>query len=374
MKTIHQKPGLKIWPTSLTACMLLALFCGGSNWSPRNSLSDAEKMKVIEEMAQAISEKKVFFQWLKSEEREDFIQDRVFTQERYEDIMNNPDPKTGGAGVYVAENVSSSSKFGPAIMQVEIEPNTLKYIDLTDPKVVKDLAERGVMLKEVRALNPKNVVIKYDGYNEWWLIKGREGVTFKPVNKPAVMSQISPRTAGFVLSNQARTGVKLSTEEERQIIKEAISLIRKSEDGSAILSSASKYLSPSDKRQVMDQSLSLIQSSADGLNLLNGIHKADPLSKDPLTKEDKAKVLEKTFPYFKDNEDGRFFLKQTQKILSEEDQLKILTVAGLKAKSAQVAQGLFNEFEKDFTDTTSFKKVSATVQRVWCLEKQLNGT
>ena len=345
------------------AYILCALFLSG--WGLATGLSNAEKIRIIEDMATPIPERRVFFRWLKPERREQFIRDRVFTQERHTSIMNNPKPHTSGPGVFVSENLRSSSRYGSAVMQVEVAPNTLGYIDLTDEQTLKSLNEKGITRKEVQSLNP-NVVIKNDSRNAWWQIKGREGVTFQAVNKEGVMSQVSPQTAGFVLSNQDKIGVELSTKDQRQIIDQALSLIKTSGDGASLLGSASAYLSKSDARKIKERSIPLIKSSSEGTGFLKKAHKA-------LSVEDQIQVVEQTLPYINTPHEREFFVRQTHSYFSPSaSRIRALTTIAVNSDSAEVADKLINKWSDFLPDTDDIKELKKTVPKIICVRKKLS--
>ena len=337
----------------------IIFFCGRV-WA----LSSEEKIQIIEELSQPLKEKKVFFQWLPSEERKELIEEKVFTQKRFVDTMNNPEIGAGGAGVYVAEDVQSSSKYGASVVRVEVAPPT-QFIDLTDETTLKALNQKGITSQEVRILNP-NVIIKYDPSHSWWQMKSWEGVTFHPVSKSDLMVQNSPKRAGFILSQAGRIGVSFSKSEERQIIDQAISKIRKSDDGSALLGNAVTYLSETDKQQIARRSIPLIQNNQDGVAF---IQKAGP----GLLEEDRTKIVQKIAHRIKDVPEGKFIWNQIQShLVSDGDKIELMVATAAQAETSQEAKALMSQWPEILPDKETLTQAKQRVQKVLCVRNQLN--
>ena len=160
-------------------CFLCLLFIG----STFAEMSDKEKAEFIESLAEPLKEKKVFYRWQSEKARQNLIETGEMTPEIYENFMAHRGAL--GGGLYVAEDMASSSTFGDTIMQVEIEPG-YKFLDLMDPNIQEKLREKGIFMDEINHIfNPK-VAVKDTRGSGWWVLKAKKRVKFKPFSSQEI--------------------------------------------------------------------------------------------------------------------------------------------------------------------------------------------
>ena len=145
-------------------------------------LSDKQKREFIEQLAQPLPEKRVFYRWQSETSRSNLITERILTEERLQYFLNMEGGVLAGPGLYVAEDLHSSKRFGKTIMQVEADEG-MNYVDLTDRETLRKLRQEGITIKDVYNLNPK-VAVKYN--TQHWVFKAREGVTFQPFSSKGI--------------------------------------------------------------------------------------------------------------------------------------------------------------------------------------------
>ena len=140
---------------------------------------DAEKITFIESLAEPLKERKVFYRWQSETARHNLLEAGEMTPQLHTYFMKHTEGTAQGAGFYVAEDLSSSSRFGETLIQVEIEPG-YKFLDLTDPNIQKQLQMTGITNKDIyHRLNP-GVAIRINRETSWWVLKKQEGIKFKP--------------------------------------------------------------------------------------------------------------------------------------------------------------------------------------------------
>lgn len=100
--------------------------------------------------------------------------------------MNLSAGVTAGPGVYFAEDFLSSASYQGNekgnLIEVVVKKGT-PWIDLADPAISKKMYEMKIDLYDVydRA-NELNlpVALRYYGNDGWWVMKGKEGIEFRP--------------------------------------------------------------------------------------------------------------------------------------------------------------------------------------------------
>lgn len=161
--------------------VLLLFFCYFSS----AKLSDEQKIKFIERIAKKFPKTRTFYRWQSETARTNMLQAGEFTSTLYAYFMGmEPDPLRlrAGVGVYVSDDIASSSAFGLKLMKVEVEKGA-PYLDLSKLGVKFNLRTNGISNEDVYRLNPK-IAIKYENVTGggWWVLKGAEGVKFKAID------------------------------------------------------------------------------------------------------------------------------------------------------------------------------------------------
>ena len=155
--------------------------------SPRGfALSPDEQRVFLEKMATPLNEDKIFYRWQSRASGDTLIRSGSLDQKLFDYYMRMTGSSSdfaAGRGVYISENAHSSSQFvrgedSGSIIEVRLAKGT-KTLDLTNDRVKTALEQAGMQASDVYSLNPK-VAVKYDGSNQWWVVKQPEGVTFAP--------------------------------------------------------------------------------------------------------------------------------------------------------------------------------------------------
>ena len=145
-------------------------------------LPNQGKREIIESLAKPLEERRVFYRWQSEKSRDTLIKEKKFTKERLKYFMRKDSNIQAGPGLYVAEDLHSSSNFGETIIQIEANKG-VKYIDLTDQEILKKLRDKGVNVQDIYNLNPR-IAIKYN--SQHWVFKTRKKVTFRPFSAKGI--------------------------------------------------------------------------------------------------------------------------------------------------------------------------------------------
>ena len=118
LQTQIKKSGFLI-QTTITPSLWLCLLCLLANALFSDSalarffkLSDQKKREFIESLAKPSKEKKVFYRWQSETARKNLIEAGEMTPQIYKYFMEHTGGDVLGAGLYIAEDLSSSSRFG----------------------------------------------------------------------------------------------------------------------------------------------------------------------------------------------------------------------------------------------------------------------
>ena len=146
-------------------------------------ISERRLRQLIEELAVSLPENRVFYRWQSEESHDTLLKEGEFSKERLDYFMKKKRGIAAGPGLYIAEDLHSSSDFGTHIIQVEIDKGT-KYIDLTDPETMEQITDSmrideniGEILYNLQKRS-SNIVIKYS--DQHWVLKANEGIKFQP--------------------------------------------------------------------------------------------------------------------------------------------------------------------------------------------------
>ena len=188
---------------------------------------DDTKRKLIEKMATPLEEEKVFYRWQSKESGDNLLAAGKMTDAVHGYFMNMSITQgnfAAGRGVYMSENMHSASDYVGkdglgSMIEVRLAKGT-KTLDVSNGKIAYQLKQIGITPADVYRLDP-NVAVKYDGANQWWVSKVKEGASFKPFNghnrdlptlaqdldritnvaKPAFIRLVSPRIKEIMAKN-----------------------------------------------------------------------------------------------------------------------------------------------------------------------------
>ena len=149
----------------------------GSN-SSALAMSDREKREFIENLVKPFKEKRVFYRWQPKRISKKLIKAGEMTPQLYKHFISKNDSYAGG-GLYVSEDITSSMIYGNSFIQVEVEPG-YRYLDLLDIKIQEKLKAAGITNRDIYRLNPGVAVKDIKERYPYWVLKGQEGVRFKP--------------------------------------------------------------------------------------------------------------------------------------------------------------------------------------------------
>ncbi len=152
------------------------------------AITNVEKRKIIEEIAEEFSNSgKTFYRWQSRASGDNLLKNKEYTKKLHDYFMGMKIDRyhfAAGHGVYVSENPHSASEFirgtdDGSLIVVEVSSKQ-KYIDLTNQSVLKKLSKHGISKDDVLFNTNPNVLVKYNKDHKWWVVKGRQGVQFKP--------------------------------------------------------------------------------------------------------------------------------------------------------------------------------------------------
>ena len=315
------------------------------------SMTEDEKRKFIENLAETSTQKKVFYRWQSQKVHDNLLRVGEMTPKLYRHFMDMNDP-WAGAGLYVAEDVLSSRQFGNSLVQVEIEPG-YKYLNLLDNSVQQKLESVGLTNEDVYRLNPKIAVTDIKENQPYWVLKGQKGIKFKPFSprfipfnqlaqlyhfrkprpldttiltevyrraKKDLPSVVASKFIHILEKKHGRRAIQKAVDDRfralkniddsmalfrhaknyinlDEVIRQSIPLIRSSQDGINFLDEAKDHLSPAKQKKIIAQSIDLMQTSTDGVNLIRWLD----IHGEPLERKE---IIAKSIALMKTSTDG----------------------------------------------------------------------
>ena len=343
-------------------------------------LSDKEKREFIESLAKPSKEKKVFYRWQSEAAGKNLIEANEMTPQLYNYFMNHNG--ISGAGLYIAEDITSSSRFGNTLIQVEVEPG-YKFLDLSDPHINKQLWEKKIAHSDIYRLNPK-VAVKNNSRDPWWVLKSREGIKFKPFSSQRVsldtLANSYHNLLGKPQGNFFKTSIRedilrraqtdsfvlespfveiLEEEYGREYVQETIKShiasrppIKTLSEGTKILKNTGEYLSISDRKRITNMAIKIspknIQESIDFLEYAKDVlSNADRKIITDMTKNIPAQSLQESID----------FLEYAKDMLSKSDRKRIAAMA-IKVSPKNMQESIdFLEYAKDVLSNADINKL-----------------
>ena len=370
--------------SSLCLCLLYLLANGLFIDSVFAEMSDKEKVEFIESLAEPLKEKKVFYRWQSETARKNLIEAGEMTPQLYKHFMSHREGNVGG-GLYIAEDVVSSSGYGRTLMQVEIEAG-YRFLNLQDPKIQKKLKKKGItntdVFKSKARVAVKDIVT---GKRSWWALKKQEGVRFKPFSGRGI--NLNTLTKGYnnlqrdaqreFFINSVREDILKRAEtnsfifespfvkivEEvhgREYVKDAVNRhitsrpsIETFAEGVKIFQNVGEYLSEANQNRIVNKALPHIRNSLDAGSFLqiNAGHLSDEAimkivnktvpkfylvnaaadflerSKSFLPKNYITTIVKNTLKHFKTTQEITDFLERTGAYLSKSDRNRLMKQA-----------------------------------------------
>ena len=308
-------------------------------------MSDETARVFLESLAKPLKERRVFYRWQKEIVRDNLLEAGEMTPELYQQFMKDSE-SWAGPGIYVADDIVSSADFGPSIIQVEVEPG-VKYLNLQDEEIQKQLKSMGLSNEDVYRLNPK-VAVNYVNPNpgeqrSWLVLKQQEGIKFKPFStKDVNLEDLADIYTLYIERESLRKTIKkevlkrakkdlssvvaspfIDVLEERysetalkSAVKRRLSSLGSLSEVENLFTYTNKYLNPEDKDQALKKSLSLIKTAKQGANLL-------ALKNTPLNSTDKKQIVKKSLPLIKTVQEGIYFLQLAKEYLTSGEQKQI---------------------------------------------------
>lgn len=147
-------------------------------------LSDQQKRDIIGSLAKPSKERRVFYRWhTKSSNKKLITAGEMTTIEIHKFLR-----KGGHKGLYVSEDIGSSSAYGNHLMQMVVEKG-YEFFYMRDQKVWIQLRERGISQSDVYRLGywlaVPDFLFNFDN-NSWWNLKSGEGVKFEPFSSDEI--------------------------------------------------------------------------------------------------------------------------------------------------------------------------------------------
>ena len=328
---------------SLYKYLLCFLFLSSS--SVAVGLSNDEKRVFIESLAKPSSKTRVFYRWQPEDVRKKLLEAGEMTPELYEDYVGG-EPETGtvhlvGQGLYVAEDMSSSSNYGETIVKVVVEQG-YPFVDLNDEKVKRQLQKKGISLEEAYQLKPRVAVRDY-GRDRWWCLKRRQGIKFMPVSNKELMENFKKAHLSIGEDRKNRFFSLLSKQEQKQLIDGIENIF----DGLDILFVAARYFSEMEMTEIVDAIIPHVKDIKEGVLCLN-------VGWDSLSKEDKGKIMDKILSYIKTEEDMEALHREIKKQFVFKDYNEVFTefqaVLQQKAEQVKGSDSILPDFSKTFSE------------------------
>ncbi|MDE0092446.1 MAG: hypothetical protein OXN83_04070 [Oligoflexia bacterium] len=315
-------------------------------------MSDEQKRSFIESLAETSQEKRVFYRWQSKKVANNLLRAGEMTPQLYEHFMRKNDP-WAGAGIYVAEDISSSSQFGNTLIQVELEPG-YKYLDLLDEKVVKKLEAKGLSIEDVYRLNPRVAVRDIKERKPYWTLKKREGLKFQPVSieNLSIASSRDMRTILLRFERELR-----NSEHRAQILRKGTSLIQSTEDGAKLLKLAGKYLNPTEKEQIVRKSISMIKDTLHGARLLID-------AKEYLNPTEREQIVKKSVSLIQSTEDGVRLLRWTENTLNPTEREQIVRKSASLIQSVEDGAKLLIDTKEYLNPAEKDQIMRKTISRI----------
>ena len=309
--------------------------------------SDQEKREFIESLIEPSKEKKIFYRWQSETARRNLIEAGEMTPQLYKYFMKHTG--ASGAGVYVAENISSSSEFGDTIIQVEIEPG-YKFLDLTDSDIRNQLRKKGITNEDVYRLNSK-VAVKDSSGKSWWVLKEQKGVKFKSFSSKDISLDILLNNYQSLDGTRQQEFFRASISEDILSRANKNSFVFENPHALEIIekSYGRKYVEEAVKNHMASRPL--IERFSDGIEILKNIGKY-------LSKADRKRIVSrgKTTP-IQNIQESIDFLKYAKGVLSDVDIKRIIDIAKkISPKNMQESIDFLNH-TKDFLSNADINKI-----------------
>ena len=329
-------------------------------------MSEDEARAFIESLAKPSTEKRVFYRWQVEKVKENLLKAGKMTPKMYEHFMDQRG--RAGGGLYVSENIISSSEYGDTLIKVELEPG-YKYLDLTDEKIKAKIKSKGLVPEIIYLLSPR-VAIKYDKVNPHWVLKDQAGVNFKAFSPQGIninhLNRVYLKTKKhFSLRESIKHevskrvkdlyGKTLSELELKNLLE---TKIKADSDLGIFL-----YINSADlkeKESILNKSISLMKTSEEGKNLLNHVKDL----------EQRELILNKVIPRIETAREGSNLLLYT--INTKEREL-IFNKSLSLIRSARDAESLLYRVKDPLKRNRILKNLSLikTSNRLKCLEDQM---
>ena len=379
MPAITIKTILLFWLCSL--CFLFSSFVEAE-------LSDQEKREFIESLATPLKKKRIFYRWQSEQSKKNLLKAGEMTPQLYDYFMGLPDP-IAGSGLYVAGDMASSSSYGATLLQVEVEAG-YKILDFSDPEVKIKLSRQGITHKDINELNPK-VAVKYTEDAEWFVLKAKDGIKFKPFSSEGVSLRAledlykTIKNSGPFLKSAIRKDILNRAEKSSEVFGSLFIHIIEKEKGTQYVQNAVNrhkaspntldevngwlkhargYLDQNDVEALVNKVKSLpIESIDQSIDLLRNL---------PLTthfKSYRKQVIDKTIPLIKNVEDRTRFLGMLEYYLQTSD-IKRLTHKMIPLiQSTEDGLDLYNHAKEHLTPLEREQIVNKTIPLVQSAEE-----
>ena len=185
------------------------------------NMSDSEKRNFIESLAKPSAETKTFYRWQSKDTREQLLSAGQMTPALYEYYVGNGPEKgnwhLAGQGLYVSEDTHSSSNYGETVIKVEVEKG-YPFIDLNEANIKARLQEKGITIEEAYRLKPR-VAVKDIERDNWWCLKKREGIRFKPFVNQELIDNFKKAPLSFGKAGKKRFFQLLPKTDQMELVK-----------------------------------------------------------------------------------------------------------------------------------------------------------
>ena len=239
-------------------------------------LSDQKKSEFIENLAQPLSEDKVFYRWelsptIASTRAEELLAAGELTPDMHDSFWSRDRYIAAGPGVYFSESIYSASTLplSSYIIQV-VAQRGVKVLDTSNNGVQEKLMAAGIAMEDVHRLPAEVIVSDFrEDIDDWWIFKGSKGIKFTPfsIHSVGLDDLVMARKLQFTKYKDQFKDLDLEGHIEERVRKAVKSPVHSLEEGVNLFVLGEPYFSESERSRALDQIIDNIQTVEDGKKL-----------------------------------------------------------------------------------------------------------
>ena len=228
-----------------------------------------EQIKRIESLAFTLEEPMTFYRWEWNEQNaKQRIQDGEITPEYYQALLEKDRGIKAGKGLYLSESASSSSELNLSNALIEVE--VAKGVRVLDIEANRDILLRARISEEdLYALEMDNLLLSdfREKIDDWWVLKGRTGVKFKPfsIQNASLQDLFVAQTLDFASRKYPFNQIDFEGHIKKRVKQALVEPIQNVTDAMFLFVLGEPYFSPQEREKAFGLVLNNINNTEDSL-------------------------------------------------------------------------------------------------------------